>query len=41
MAIKDFKRIFDVNVEDVDYLMRNFKRILNDEKKSINPACGN
>jgi len=39
MAIKDFKKIFDVNVEDVDYLMKNFKRILNDEKKSINSAC--
>lgn len=39
MAIKNFKRIFDINVEDVDYLMRHFKRILNDEKRSINPAC--
>ncbi len=41
MAIKDFKPIFDVNVEDVDYLMKHFTRILNDEKKSINPVCGN
>jgi zinc D-Ala-D-Ala carboxypeptidase len=40
MSIKDFKRIFDVNVEDVDYLMKNFNRILKDEKNSINPACG-
>ncbi len=39
MAIQDFKRIFDINVEDVDYLMRNFKRILKVEKRSINPAC--
>jgi hypothetical protein len=40
MDIKNFKRIFDVNVEDVDYLMRNFNRILKDEKNSINPICG-
>ncbi len=40
MAIKDFKRIFDINVEDVDYLMKNFTRILKSEKNSINPACG-
>jgi len=40
MAIQNFKPIFDVNVDDVDYLMRHFSRILNDEKKSINPACG-
>ncbi|HXL73518.1 MAG TPA: D-alanyl-D-alanine carboxypeptidase family protein [bacterium] len=40
MAIKNFKRIFDVNVEDVDYLMKNFNRILKDEKNSINPTCG-
>jgi hypothetical protein len=40
MAIQDFKRIFDINVEDVDYLMRNFSRILKGEKNSISPACG-
>jgi LAS superfamily LD-carboxypeptidase LdcB len=40
MSIKNFKRIFDVNVEDVDYLMKNFNRILKDEKNSINPVCG-
>lgn len=40
MTIKDFKRIFDVNVEDVDYLMKNFNGILKDEKNSINPICG-
>jgi LAS superfamily LD-carboxypeptidase LdcB len=39
MAIEDFKRIFDINIEDVDYLMKNFKRILEGEKRSINPAC--
>jgi hypothetical protein len=39
MEIKDFKRIFDINVNDVDYLMRNFNKILNGQKGSINPAC--
>ncbi len=40
MDIKNFKNIFDINVEDVDYLIKNFNRILKDEKNSINPACG-
>jgi hypothetical protein len=40
MNIKDFKKIFDISVEDVGYLMKNFNRILKDEKNSINPACG-
>ncbi len=39
MAIKDFKRIFDLNVDDVDYLMKNFNKILSGQKRSINPAC--
>jgi LAS superfamily LD-carboxypeptidase LdcB len=39
LGIGDFKRIFDINIEDVDYLMRNFKKILNNYNRSVNPAC--
>ncbi len=39
MAIEDFKKIMDIDVDEVDYIMKNFKKILNVEKKSINPEC--
>lgn len=39
MEIKDFKRVMDVKVAEVRYLMRNFPQILKRETQSINTDC--
>ncbi|HUO56554.1 MAG TPA: D-alanyl-D-alanine carboxypeptidase family protein [bacterium] len=39
MDIKDFKPIMDIKVDEVDYLMRNFPKILKRETQSTNPEC--
>lgn len=39
MEIKDFSKIWDIKVEDVDYIMRNFRSILRKEIRSVNNEC--
>jgi LAS superfamily LD-carboxypeptidase LdcB len=39
MAIKDFHRIMNDKVSNVGYLMKNFKKILKQEIRSINSEC--
>ena len=39
LGIKDFNRIMDIKVAEVNYLMRNFHQILKRETQSINTDC--
>jgi len=39
IGIRDFKRILDMHVGDVNYLMKNLPNILKREIGSINPQC--
>lgn len=40
MALSDYHRILDISVDDVDYLMKNFPKILKREIGSVNNECG-
>ncbi len=39
MAIRDFHRLMDARVDDVQYLMKNFPKVFQQETKSINTEC--
>lgn len=39
MEIKDFSKVWDIKVDDVDYIMRNFRSILKKQIRSVNTEC--